>query len=649
MSYSETKKDNIRLVLHRISLRFLDKNIEEKFRESYFKKSLFNVRVSISIVGILYVLFGFLDYSTSFQFYKAFLIIRFFIVFPLLLGTFLLSFTKLFIKIWQRLLSICFVVGGLGIVYMLLINPLNIVYYGGLFLIFTAGYFFIKLRFFKAVISGITILMFYNIGAFVFGPLYGTEYPNLVSTNAFFLSANIISMIALYHIESLERFDFYQKLLLANKQDEIVAINQGLEAQVIERTKLLHERTKLLHERNKALTKEVDRRNEIEKNLIIAKEKAEESDRLKTAFLHNISHEIRTPMSGIFGFTELLLDSNLSGEEQEEYIEYIRRSGERMLNTVNDLVDISRIESNLVDIHLGDVNIHELSQNLYLSFRAKAERKGLKLSLNKQLTEYEAIIKSDKEKITSILSKLLDNAIKFSSEGVIEFGYTLIEDYESPELHFFVKDLGMGISSDQIVNIFDRFVQAEIADRYAYEGSGLGLSISKSYVEILGGRMWVESKLGVGSQFYFAIPYVVDNTFIEETPTIPTVNEKVTGNLKILIAEDEEAADRYFSIALRSVNNKLFHAKTGIEAIKICRENSDINLILMDINMPEMDGFTATREIRKFNKDIIIIAQTAYVLKSDREKAFDAGCNDYLTKPVKKKDLFKIIGSYFPE
>jgi len=260
------------------------------------------------------------------------------------------------------------------------------------------------------------------------------------------------------------------------------------------------------------IIEDISQRKHAEEELVRAKERAEESDRLKSAFLANMSHEIRTPMNGILGFAGLLKEPTLTGEEQKEYIAIIERSGNRMLNIINDIVDISKIESGLMEVRLADTNINEQIDCIYTFFKPEVEGKGMKLSFIKDLNSKESIIKTDKEKIDAILINLIKNSIKYSKEGFIEFGYYT----EQMDLTFFVKDTGIGIPLDRQQAIFDRFVQADIADKGALHGSGLGLAISKAYVEMLGGKIWVESKPGEGSCFYFTIPYKVDNDILKQ-------------------------------------------------------------------------------------------------------------------------------------
>ena len=234
------------------------------------------------------------------------------------------------------------------------------------------------------------------------------------------------------------------------------------------------------------------------------KEKAEESDRLKSAFLANMSHEIRTPMNGIMGLAELLKEPKLSGDEQQMYLDLIKESGARMLNIIKDIIDISRIEADQVHVSISEVNINQQTDYLYNFFKPETTSKGITLSLNNGLEEHLAILNTDKEKFNAILTNLVKNAIKYTKEGSIEFGYQQKDDV----LEFYVKDTGMGIPKDRQKAIFDRFVQADIEDRYALEGAGIGLSIAKAYVEMLNGKIWVKSKKDKGSTFYFTIPYI---------------------------------------------------------------------------------------------------------------------------------------------
>jgi PAS domain S-box-containing protein len=248
---------------------------------------------------------------------------------------------------------------------------------------------------------------------------------------------------------------------------------------------------------------DITERKDAENALIKAREKAEESDRLKSAFLANMGHEIRTPMNGILGFSELLKNPALTGKEQQDYVSIIERSGVRMLNIINDLIDISKIESGQMNVNISDCSINEQSDFLFSFFRPEAETKGLSFSYKCGLSSCDALIKTDGEKVTAILTNLIKNAIKFTAKGSIEFGYTK----KNEELEFYIKDTGVGVSEEQREFIFERFRQGTESLNRNYEGAGLGLSISRSFVEMLGGNIWLDSIPQKGSIFYFTIPY----------------------------------------------------------------------------------------------------------------------------------------------
>jgi len=390
---------------------------------------------------------------------------------------------------------------------------------------------------------------------------------------------------------------------------------------------------------------DITERKIAELELKIAKDRAEESDRLKSAFLANMSHEIRTPMNGILGFANLLNEQTLTNRQQKEYLGIIQKSGTRMLNIINDIMNISKVESGQIEIHLSETNVNELIEYMYSFFKPEAKLKGLKLSTRTPLSDDEAILLTDREKLYAVLTNLIKNAIKFTWDGFIEFGYEMKEK----SLEFFVKDTGIGISPDFKEIIFERFRQCSESYTRDYEGAGLGLSISKAYVEILGGGMRVESIQGQGSVFYFSVPYT-------ESPVQKAVGknnipsellECSISNLKILIAEDDKISERLISLAVSDYSRQILTAGNGIDAVETCRNHPDIDLILMDIQMPVMDGYEATRQIRQFNRDVIIIAQTAYALSEDRIRAVVAGCNDYISKPVDKYLLIALINKYF--
>lgn len=378
------------------------------------------------------------------------------------------------------------------------------------------------------------------------------------------------------------------------------------------------------------------------RELVVAKERAEESDRLKSAFLANMSHEIRTPMNGILGFLSLLEEPKISSEQRDSYFEIVKKSSERLLNTINDIIEISKIESGQVSVNEDDVNINEILHYFYDFYKPEAEKKELTLKSVKTISPEQAVIRTDKNKLESILSNFISNSLKFTSQGYIEIGSTI----EKENVLFYVKDTGTGIPGDRIEAVFDRFVQADLSISRSHEGSGLGLSISKAYAELLGGEVNVESEYGKGSVFYLSLP--VNKMEINPESAVTSGTEQLPdgrGRL-ILVADDDYNSFLYFKYLLSDRNYKVIRASNGAEAVRLCRENQNISIVLMDIKMPVLDGYEATRRIREFNRELPIIAQTAFVHEGDTKRAIESGCNDYLDKPIKKKRLLECINRH---
>lgn len=402
--------------------------------------------------------------------------------------------------------------------------------------------------------------------------------------------------------------------------------------------------------------RDISDRKLAESELIRAKIKAQDSDRLKSAFLANMSHEIRTPMNGILGFTGLLKESNLSGEKQQEYIGVIEKSGARLLNIINDIVDISKVESGNTEISFSTTNINEQIEYIYDFFKPLAEEKGLRISCNSMLSESDALIRTDSEKVYAILTNLMNNAIKFTNTGTVTIGCNIKGEW----LEFFVSDTGIGVPDLQKELIFERFRQGSESLSRNYEGTGLGLAITKAYIELLGGKIYIEDNNNEiaknpdaiaekGTTFTFTIPYLRANGMKTENP-IGIVNrseQNQTIKLKILLAEDDHLSQKLMTIFLKPFAKEIIKVSTGADAVIECRNNPDIDLVMMDNKMPVMDGNKATEEIRKFNKTVIIIAQTAFGFKDDREMALAAGCNDYISKPINQIAFNKMIQKHF--
>ena len=382
-------------------------------------------------------------------------------------------------------------------------------------------------------------------------------------------------------------------------------------------------------------------RKQVEEELVRAKEKAEESDKLKTAFLHNISHEIRTPMNAIVGFCALLGEPDLDGQSRTSYIEVIMQSSNHLLSIISDIVDISNIEANLIKSIKNEININKTIKSLCSQFLPKAKEKKIELICKTELSDSDAMIMVDSTKLNQIISNLISNAIKFTDSGHIKIHYILKKDF----LEFSVSDTGIGISKEYHARIFDRFFQVQNTMERLYEGTGLGLAISKAYVELLGGKMWLISEPGIGTNFSFTIPY--EKVILKSIPvydhTAPT-NFVFSQKRIILVAEDIESNFKLIRYFLEGSNAEVLHVYNGKEAVEKCLSAEKIDLILMDIKMPVMDGYTAAKLIRQKNTAIPIIAQTAYA--DDREKAIDSGCSGFISKPFDKKSLFNVLSQF---
>jgi PAS domain S-box-containing protein len=389
---------------------------------------------------------------------------------------------------------------------------------------------------------------------------------------------------------------------------------------------------------------DVTEKKQILKELVIAKEHAEESDHLKTAFLHNISHEIRTPMNAIVGFSGFLNDPDLDPEKRQHFIDIIVQSSDQLLSIISDIVCIASIEAGQERMIEKEMEIQVALLLLHEQFLLKANTQNVCLTLKSFLPEREVWIKTDETKLIEVLTNLISNALKFTQQGYVNFGCKIEETEDVPSLQFFVEDTGLGIPLEMQDEIFKRFRQVETSAARLYGGSGLGLSISKAYVEILGGKIWVKSELGKGSTFYFTIPYVrvQKNTFSEKQFN-NNLKIEINEHKTILVAEDDDANFMLMEELLSGLNTHIIRAINGLEAVGICKTNTHIDLVLMDIKMPIMDGYEATKQIKGFMPNLPIIAQTAYFTDIDKSKALACGCIDFISKPIKRELLFSKI------
>jgi len=435
-------------------------------------------------------------------------------------------------------------------------------------------------------------------------------------------------------------------------------INQGTMLAVLDITSRkkdeqdLHDRENELMIQNQnyiLINEELERSNqkirEINAELILSKEKAEESDRLKSAFLANMSHEIRTPMNAIIGFSELLKNPDLLFEERKQYINIICECSHQLLSIITDIINIATLEAGKERVHAKDFNINVLLLSLKNQFDLKARVKNIDLTHRFALNDEDAYLHTDETKIIEIISNLLSNAIKFTAQGYVSFGYTI----KNQELEFYVADTGIGIDSELHDVIFDRFRQAEFTTANIYGGTGLGLSISKAYVELLGGKMWLTSELDKGSIFYVSIPFLKPVQMVAvEMQRFTKDDLNLHAQKTILIAEDEDNNFYFIRELLAGHAITIVRAKNGVEAIEKCKEQH-FDLVLMDIKMPLLDGYEAAKQIKTINPNLTIIAQTAYSQEKDKEKAENCGITDYLVKPIELSALVALLNKYLSQ
>ncbi len=378
---------------------------------------------------------------------------------------------------------------------------------------------------------------------------------------------------------------------------------------------------------------------EFSEKLNKAKERAEENDALKTAFLQNISHEVRTPLNAIMGFSNMIKDPALSREKIDYFSSIILNSSNQLLSIITDVLTISSLQTKQEKLNLDHICINELLRDQHAILKMQSSKPAVELHVVTTLPDSLSKIYADKTKITQIITNLVSNSLKFTREGSVEFGYHVKEN----KLQFYVRDTGIGISPEKQGLIFERFRQADLSISKIYGGTGLGLSISKGFVELMGGEIWVESVPDKGATFYFTIPHK-SNGYNDKIPNANVHSSEK--ELSILIAEDVEFNFLLLEELFRETNCSILRAKNGLEAVEIAKNNASISAVLMDIKMPGMDGYTAAGLIKELYPDLPIIAQSGFPPDPQKEALNNFPFKHYLSKPINKNELFLVLGKH---
>ncbi len=625
-----------RMDLNPVTLAFRNRHrkLEEKFLADYSASSLLIIRVGAILAIVMYSMFGFLDASLAPDNKETLWLIRFGFAIPCAAFSLLFSFLTFFKKHLQLVVAFSILTGGLAILGMMIVAPppANISYYAGILLVHMFGYTLVRMRFIYATAANWFVVVCYEVAMVLFSDI---SDPILLNNNFVLISANIIGMFSCYAMEYYTRRDFFLATLFEKVSQD-------------------------LQDKNKKLAEEVVLREEISEKLILEKQKAEVANKAKSEFLATMSHEIRTPMNGIIGMSELLIETGLTGK-QRKYSQTIKRSGHALLVIINEILDFSKIEAGKLTLDNHEFNLRDLIEETAKLMSVSAKDKELDL-IPALPVDFPETLEGDSVRLQQVLINLLGNAIKFTESGEVTIRVQVAE--QSPEtvmVRFTVTDSGIGISKTQQQHIFDAFSQADCSTTRQYGGTGLGLAICNQLVQLMGGKIEVKSAPGKGSCFSFSIPllpverkknceWAKDDCSPENLTDIEPVPEAgqslVAIGAYILLVEDNAVNQDVTKEILALMKCRVDIASNGREAVQAAAANH-YDLILMDCQMPVMDGFVATAEIRRqeqaSGEHVPIIAMTANVLKDVQDQCRLAGMDDYLSKPFSMKDLEKSI------
>jgi signal transduction histidine kinase len=488
--------------------------------------------------------------------------------------------------------------------------------------------------------------------------------PNSIELVVFFTILMLVFLFFLTRGQNNKRkYSKHRKELEARQaeielqEDRIIEQKKEIEAQIKycdEQNNYIHTQALELEKRRHQLEKTIESRT---LELKIAKEKAEESDRLKTSFLENMSHEIRTPMNAIMGFASLLNDIDLNALTKAKYISRISKNCHSLLKLIDDIFDMSRLQTEQLSIIKERFSVNTVLLSLFKTLNEEKQELELnQIELDLVIPESDYQLYTDELRFRQIVTKLIGNALKYTEKGKIEFGYKPLykSDFEKEpsSLQFHVSDTGIGIPPSKLEFIFARFSKIETDKTKLYRGAGLGLFIAKNLIDMMGGQIWVQSKVKEGSTFTFTLPYFEtgDQKNIIPKKLKPTERKKIQTydwrNKTILIAEDEHNNFIFLNEIIKRTGAKIIEAKNGLQAVSAVENNPEISLVLMDLLMPEMDGYAATLQIKKMRPSLPVIAQTAYAMLKEKEKSLESGCDGYISKPFDPPDLLELMNNF---